>query len=116
MRLLNRNSISKDPNDISHIKVAFNIYDLNGDKKISKEEFYGIISLVYEDSDIKTLDEKVDELFDTIDNKNKGEITFEQFKDAVEKDPSLIDFASKALGGFVNQLETPIIGKKSPFE
>eukprot|EP01080_Neovahlkampfia_damariscottae_P005307 gene5307-8925_t len=116
MRMLNRNSYSNDPNDISHIKFAFTIFDLNGDMKISKQEFSGIMSLVYEDLDAKSLDEKVDELFGAIDTNKKGEITFELFKNAVEKDPSLIDFASKALDGFVHQLETPTISKKSPFE
>jgi Ca2+-binding EF-hand superfamily protein len=116
MRMLDRNSLIKQKDDISHIKFAFTVYDANGDLKISKEEFSGILSLVYEELDKQSLSEKVDELFDAIDTQKKGEISFDQFKLAVEKNPELITFASKALGDFVEELETPMISKKSPFE
>jgi hypothetical protein len=84
--------------------------------KNSQEEFSGILSLVYEKLDQQSLSEKVDELFDAIDTQKKGEISFDQFKLAVEKNPELITFASKSLGDFVEELETPMISKKFPFE
>jgi Ca2+-binding EF-hand superfamily protein len=90
--------------DISHIKFAFSVYDLNGDKYISKEELHSILSVVHPELNSKMLTEKSDELFVKMDTEGKGKITFEQFKSAVEKNPSLIQFASQAVGGLVNKL------------
>ncbi|KAG1713976.1 Kv channel-interacting protein 4 [Nymphon striatum] len=75
------------------LKWAFNLYDLDGDGCITKDEMYSVISSVYELMGDVTqpvyeadeLSEHVDRVFQKLDANKDGILTIEEFVDSLSK-------------------------------
>jgi len=79
------------------IRFAFQIYDFNGDGRLSKEEVFSIIMSVYNfvgkmnrgDPTVAALD-IVDQLFIEVDANNDGFLSLAEFEKGCLKNPILI--------------------------
>uniref|UniRef100_A0A8C7XSA3 Hippocalcin-like protein 4 n=1 Tax=Oryzias sinensis TaxID=183150 RepID=A0A8C7XSA3_9TELE len=63
---------------------AFNMYDLDGDGKITRMEMLEIIE------DGLTPQQRVDKIFSKMDKDHNDEISLEEFKEAAKSDPSIV--------------------------
>lgn len=80
------------------VRLAFDLNDLNGDGTISPEELHRVIAAVYKANDVLDPEQhhqRADEIFAAMDLDKNGTIDFFEFKDAIDKDPTLL----KALTG-----------------
>ncbi|KAL3980036.1 hypothetical protein ACER0C_018586 [Sarotherodon galilaeus] len=66
---------------------AFNMYDLDGDGKITRVEMLEIIEM---NEDGLTPEQRVDKIFSKMDKNNDDQITLEEFKEAAKSDPSIV--------------------------
>ncbi|KAF2887379.1 hypothetical protein ILUMI_18794, partial [Ignelater luminosus] len=79
------------------IRWAFNLYDINGDGCITREEMTDIVTAVYDlmgklaepciDED--TVKEKVDMLFRKMDKNRDGVVTLDEFLECCRKDEDI---------------------------
>uniref|UniRef100_A0A3Q3IBV3 Hippocalcin-like protein 4 n=4 Tax=Percomorphaceae TaxID=1489872 RepID=A0A3Q3IBV3_MONAL len=79
---------------------AFNMYDLDGDGKITRMEMLEIIEAIYKmvgtvimmrmNEDGLTPQQRVDRIFSKMDKDHNDEITLEEFKEAAKSDPSIV--------------------------
>uniref|UniRef100_A0A3P9ACH3 Hippocalcin-like protein 4 n=2 Tax=Esociformes TaxID=8007 RepID=A0A3P9ACH3_ESOLU len=79
---------------------AFNMYDLDGDGKITRMEMLEIIEAIYKmvgtvimmrmNEDGLTPQQRVDKIFSRMDKDHNDEITLEEFKEAAKSDPSIV--------------------------
>ncbi|KAM7372866.1 hypothetical protein PAMP_007759 [Pampus punctatissimus] len=79
---------------------AFNMYDLDGDGKITRMEMLEIIEAIYKmvgtvimmrmNEDGLTPQQRVDKIFSKMDKDHNDEITLEEFKEAAKSDPSIV--------------------------
>lgn len=80
------------------VRLAFDLNDINGDGTISPEELHRVIAAVYKANDVLDPEQhhqRADEIFTAMDLDKNGTIDFTEFKDAIDKDPTLL----KALTG-----------------
>ncbi|KAK2533890.1 hypothetical protein Q9233_004427 [Columba guinea] len=63
---------------------AFNMYDLDGDGKITRVEMLEIIE------DGLTPEQRVDKIFSKMDKNKDDQITLDEFKEAAKSDPSIV--------------------------
>uniref|UniRef100_A0A8C8DN34 Hippocalcin-like protein 4 n=1 Tax=Oryzias sinensis TaxID=183150 RepID=A0A8C8DN34_9TELE len=78
---------------------AFNMYDLDGDGKITRMEMLEIIEAIYKmvgtvimmrmNEDGLTPQQRVDKIFSKMDKDHNDEISLEEFKEAAKSDPSI---------------------------
>uniref|UniRef100_A0A8C7XRR6 Hippocalcin-like protein 4 n=1 Tax=Oryzias sinensis TaxID=183150 RepID=A0A8C7XRR6_9TELE len=79
---------------------AFNMYDLDGDGKITRMEMLEIIEAIYKmvgtvimmrmNEDGLTPQQRVDKIFSKMDKDHNDEISLEEFKEAAKSDPSIV--------------------------
>ncbi|XP_071655008.1 hippocalcin-like protein 4 isoform X1 [Patagioenas fasciata] len=79
---------------------AFEMYDLDGDGKITRLEMLEIIEAIYKmvgtvimmrmNQDGLTPQERVDKIFAKMDKDKDDQITLEEFKEAAKSDPSIV--------------------------
>ncbi|XP_051928615.1 hippocalcin-like protein 4 [Hippocampus zosterae] len=79
---------------------AFNMYDLDGDGKITRVEMLEIIEAIYKmvgtvimmrmNEDGLTPQQRVDKIFSKMDKDHNDEISLEEFKEAAKSDPSIV--------------------------
>ncbi|KAL3983536.1 histamine receptor H2 [Sarotherodon galilaeus] len=72
---------------------AFNMYDLDGDGKITRMEMLEIIEVLIMmrmNEDGLTPQQRVDKIFSKMDKDQNDEITLEEFKEAAKSDPSIV--------------------------
>lgn len=79
------------------LRWTFNLYDINGDGYITREEMTDIVSAIYDlmgklaepciDED--TVKEKVDRIFQKMDKNQDGVVTFEEFLECCHKDKDI---------------------------
>lgn len=80
------------------VRLAFDLNDINGDGTISPEELHRVIAAVYKANDVLDPEQhhqRADEIFAAMDLDENGTIDFSEFKDAIDKDLTLL----KALTG-----------------
>ncbi|CAI0410511.1 unnamed protein product [Linum tenue] len=81
------------------LRLCFQMYDTDRSGSITKEEVASMLRALPEEclpADI-TEPGKLDEIFDRMDANNDGEVTFEEFKDAMQVDSSLQDVVLSSL-------------------
>ncbi|KAK4882176.1 hypothetical protein RN001_005495 [Aquatica leii] len=79
------------------IRWAFNLYDINGDGCITRDEMTDIVSAVYDlmgklaepSIDDDTVKEKVDMLFSKMDKNRDGVVTLDEFLECCRKDEDI---------------------------
>ncbi|XP_048193663.1 visinin-like protein 1 [Perognathus longimembris pacificus] len=79
---------------------AFNMYDLDGDGKITRVEMLKIIEAIYKmmgtvimmkmNEDGLTPEQRVDKIFSKVDKNKDDHITLDEFKEAAKSDPSIL--------------------------
>ncbi|KAK3094954.1 hypothetical protein FSP39_008312 [Pinctada imbricata] len=75
------------------LQWTFNLYDINGDGVITKDEMYGIVSAIYEmmgrfsepTIDDSTARDHVDRVFQKMDTNKDGVVTLEEFIDSCRR-------------------------------
>lgn len=82
------------------LSASFDLYDINGDGTITREEFRRILSsfIKYKGESVTSfsgktytnIDEICEECFSEMDKDGDGEISFEEYKEGVMKNPVLL--------------------------
>ncbi|KAJ3411663.1 hypothetical protein HDV05_001872 [Chytridiales sp. JEL 0842] len=81
---------------------AFELYDINGDGYISKEEMFKIVDSVYKmvgsmvklPPDEETPEKRVEKVFALMDLNGDGKISMEEFKEGAKHDPTILEALS----------------------
>ncbi|XP_023232729.1 A-type potassium channel modulatory protein KCNIP1-like [Centruroides vittatus] len=84
--------------DLEKLQWTFNLYDINGDGKITKEEMYEITTAIYlmlgqftePTVEEDTSKDHADRVFQKLDLNNDGVVTFDEFVDICLRDDNLI--------------------------
>lgn len=84
--------------DLEKLQWTFNLYDINGDGKITKEEMYEITTAIYlmlgqftePTVEEDTSKDHADRVFQKLDLNNDGIVTFDEFADICLRDDNLI--------------------------
>ncbi|KAK3005511.1 hypothetical protein RJ639_017189 [Escallonia herrerae] len=81
------------------LRLCFQMYDKDGSGCISKEEVASMLSALPDDCLPPDITEpgKLDEIFDRMDADSDGEVTFDEFKAAMQRDSSLQDVVLSSL-------------------
>jgi len=77
---------------------AFQLYDINGDGLITYDEMLQIVGAIYKmtdqmvdlPEDAKTPEMRVDKIFKNMDKDKNNSLTFDEFKEGCEKDPTIL--------------------------
>ncbi|RWS04870.1 hypothetical protein B4U79_06586, partial [Dinothrombium tinctorium] len=75
------------PQGVEKIQWIFNLYDINGDNYITKNEMLIIANAIYDmlgcltkpKNESKSIEERVDEIFEQMDANKDGVISYEEF-------------------------------------
>ncbi|KAJ2594951.1 Calcium-binding protein NCS-1, partial [Coemansia sp. RSA 1721] len=91
-------SITSRGSSEEKLKWAFELYDINGDGYITKEEMLKIVDAIYrmvgsmvqlpEDED--TPEKRVDKIFHLMDKNNDGQIDMAEFEEGSHRDPLIM--------------------------
>eukprot|EP00005_Dracoamoeba_jomungandri_P000457 CAMPEP_0174250392 /NCGR_PEP_ID=MMETSP0439-20130205/579_1 /TAXON_ID=0 /ORGANISM="Stereomyxa ramosa, Strain Chinc5" /LENGTH=195 /DNA_ID=CAMNT_0015330447 /DNA_START=51 /DNA_END=638 /DNA_ORIENTATION=+ len=78
------------------IEFSFKIYDIDDDGFIDKEELYSLLKAsLFENSWLQLSEDQmrgvIDNTFAEVDVNGKGKISFEEYKEMINKHPSIID-------------------------
>lgn len=94
-----------DTSKVNRLRWAFNVYDKDRSNTIDIEEMRNIVKAVFDLTVLpelmpgKTAIEFADELFREVDINGDGEITFEEFVEAANKNETIIDLLLPAPPG-----------------
>ncbi|KAH0621962.1 hypothetical protein JD844_023750 [Phrynosoma platyrhinos] len=71
---------------------AFNMYDLDGDGKITRAiyKMVGTVIMMKMNEDGLTPEQRVDKIFSKMDKNKDDQITLDEFKEAAKSDPSIV--------------------------
>eukprot|EP01129_Flabellula_baltica_P012170 TRINITY_DN5451_c0_g1_i1.p1 TRINITY_DN5451_c0_g1~~TRINITY_DN5451_c0_g1_i1.p1 ORF type:complete len:190 (-),score=53.72 TRINITY_DN5451_c0_g1_i1:93-662(-) len=81
------------------LRLAFDMFDINGDGEVSRDEIAQVIGAIYNVAGpillvngkrYDDIEQFVDELFDEFDLEGRGFIDFEQYKQAATKNPNIL--------------------------
>eukprot|EP01080_Neovahlkampfia_damariscottae_P003699 gene3699-6513_t len=86
VKMLDRKGVISKKDDLSHVKFAFTVFDLNADEEINFEEFQIVLQLANPEKDFKTISQESDKYFEGIDKKG---MSFKEFQTLCEKNPQL---------------------------
>eukprot|EP00824_Muranothrix_gubernata_P017164 TRINITY_DN35361_c0_g1_i1.p2 TRINITY_DN35361_c0_g1~~TRINITY_DN35361_c0_g1_i1.p2 ORF type:complete len:195 (+),score=53.23 TRINITY_DN35361_c0_g1_i1:70-654(+) len=88
-------------------KFSFDMYDLNSDRNISKDELVKMLTACFAHNDLNINQDQVKELveatFHEADTDGDGAIDFEEYKTLVEKHPNIISNMTMAPATFVSR-------------
>jgi len=86
--------LGPNSSDLDRLKFSFQVFDLNGDGYISKEELLSILKDSLEESLLLTDDqmmEMVDSTFNEVDLNKDGKISFEEYQFMSKRHPMIVE-------------------------
>lgn len=92
-----------DSDSMAMIKFAFEIYDTDGDKRISFEELKHVLAL--NSPDEIEIEKKAKKMFESIDVDKDGSISFDEFLEASKTNKDLINMAREVVRNVIGLVE-----------
>mmetsp|Transcript_27361 Transcript_27361/g.52092 ORF Transcript_27361/g.52092 Transcript_27361/m.52092 type:complete len:502 (-) Transcript_27361:81-1586(-) len=77
-------------NNEETLKFCFDVYDLNGDGTLSRDEVTHMLKMVIKDDPGTLQAEALGDVFEELDQNGDGEISFDEFKHAITDKPYLV--------------------------